>query len=318
MKAAIVLGPDQTPVYGDFDEPAPQDGFTVVRVAASALSNATRARATGSHYSMTGRFPLVPGIDGVGRTESGRRVGFLLPESPFGGMAQKTLVRDALCLPVPDNISDVLAAAIINPGQSPIGALRVRAGLQRGEGVLINGATGATGQVAVQIAKILGAGPVIATGRNPDALARLRDLGADDTIDLSADADAVQDALVRHFGDGEIDIVLDYLSGSPTEVVLAALARGHKAAKTVRYVIAGSATSSSTTVPTSVLASSSLVLMGSGIGAVRVPDILQAATDALKLAGSANLRIDVTELPLAQVEKAWVTDYDRSRVVFTI
>jgi len=318
MKAAIVLGPDQTPVYGDFDEPAPQDGFAVVRVSASALSNATRARATGSHYSMTGGFPLVPGIDGVGRTESGRRVGFLLPESPFGGMAQKTLVRDALCLPVPDNVSDVLAAAIINPGQSPIGALRVRAVLQRGEGVLINGATGTTGQVAVQIAKILGAGPVIATGRNPDALARLRELGADDTIDLSADADAVQDALVRHFGDGEIDIVLDYLSGSPTEVVLAALARGHKAAKTIRYVIAGSAASSSTTVSTSVLASSSLVLMGSGIGAVRVPDILQAATDALELAGSANLRIDTTELPLAQVERAWVTDYDRSRVVFTV
>lgn len=318
MKAAIVLGPDQTPVYGDFDEPAPQDGMAVVRVSASALSNATRARATGSHYSMTGGFPLVPGIDGVGRTESGRRVGFLLPESPFGGMAQKTLVRDALCLPVPDNVSDVLAAAIINPGQSPIGALRVRAVLQRGEGVLINGATGTTGQVAVQIAKILGAGPVIATGRNPDALARLRELGADDTIDLSADADAVQDALVRHFGDGEIDIVLDYLSGSPTEVVLAALARGHKAAKTIRYVIAGSAASSSTTVSTSVLASSSLVLMGSGIGAVRVPDILQAATDALELAGSANLRIDTMELPLAQVEKAWVTDYDRSRVVFTV
>ncbi len=318
MKAAIVLGPNQTPVYGDFDDPAPKDGFAVVRVSASALSNATRARATGSHYSMTGAFPLIPGIDGVGRTESGRRVGFLLPESPFGGMAEKTLVRDALCLPVPDNVSDVLAAAIINPGQSPIGALRVRAALQRGEGVLINGATGTTGQVAVQIAKILGAGPVIATGRNPDALARLRELGADDTIDLSADADTVQDALVGHFGDGEIDIVLDYLSGAPTEIVLAALARGHKPAKTIRYVIAGSAAGPSTTVPTSVLASSSLVLMGSGIGAVSVPDILQAATDALELAGSANLRIDTTELPLAQVEKAWVTDYDRSRVVFTM
>ncbi len=318
MKAAIVLGPDQTPVYGDLDEPASRDGFAVVRVSASALSNATRARATGSHYSMVGGFPLIPGIDGVGRTESGRRVGFLLPEPPFGGMAEKTLVRNALCLPVPDNVSDVLAAAIINPGQSPIGALRVRAALQRGEGVLINGATGTTGQVAVQIAKILGAGHVIATGRNPDALARLRELGADDTIDLSADADAVQDALVGHFGDGEIDIVLDYLSGPPTEIVLAALARGHKAAKAIRYVIAGSAASPSTTVPTSALASSSLVLMGSGIGAVRVPEILQAATDALELAGSANLRIETTELPLAQVGKAWVTDYQRSRVVFTM
>lgn len=318
MKAAIVLGPDQTPVYGDLEEPASRDGFAVVRVSASALSNATRARATGSHYSMTGGFPLIPGIDGVGRTESGRRVGFLLPEPPFGGMAEKTLVRNALCLPVPDDVSDLVAAAIINPGQSPIGALRVRAALQGGEGVLINGATGTTGQVAVQIAKILGAGLVIATGRNPDALARLRELGADDTIDLSADADAVQDALVGRFGDGGIDIVLDYLSGSPTEIVLAALARGHKTAKAIRYVIAGSAAGPSTTVPTSVLASSSLVLMGSGIGAVRVPEILQAATDALELAGSANLQIDTTQLPLAQVEKAWVTDYQRSRVVFTM
>ncbi len=86
---------------------------------------------------MTGGFPLVPGIDGVGWTESGERVGFLLPEAPFGGMAEKTLVRDALCMPVPDNLSDVLAAAIINPGQSPIGALSARATLQPGEGVLV-------------------------------------------------------------------------------------------------------------------------------------------------------------------------------------
>jgi len=259
----------------------------------------------------------VPGIDGVGRTESGRRVGFLLPESPFGGMAEKTLVRDALCVPVPDNVSDVLAAAIINPGQSPIGALSARATLEPGEGVLINGATGTTGQIAVQIAKNLGAGRVIATGRNSDALARLSELGADDTIDLTADADAVRDALAVHFRDGGIDIVLDYLSGSPTEIVLAAIARDHKAAKTIRYVIAGGAAGSSTSVPTSVLGSTSLVLMGSGIGAVRVPDIVRSATEALQIAGSANLRIDLTELPLAQVEEAWVTDYDRSRVVFT-
>jgi len=152
MRAAIVSGPNQVPVYGEFDEPRPQHGSTIVRVAASALSNATRVRAAGSHYSMTGGFPLVPGLDGVGRTESGARVGFLLPEAPFGGMAEKTPVRDALCLPVPDEVSDVLAAAIINPGQSPIGALRTRAGIQRGETVLINGATGTTGQVAVQIA----------------------------------------------------------------------------------------------------------------------------------------------------------------------
>lgn len=318
MRAAIVSGPNQVPVYGEFDEPRPQDGSTIVRVAASALSNATRVRAAGSHYSMTGGFPLVPGLDGVGRTESGARVGFLLPEAPFGGMAEKTPVRDALCLPVPDEVSDVLAAAIINPGQSPIGALRTRAGIQRGETVLINGATGTTGQVAVQIARHLGAERVIVTGRSSEALSRLVELGADATVNLADDAEAVQAALAAHFAGGGVDIVLDYLSGPPTETVLAAAALSHKATKPLRYVIAGSAAGASTNVPTSVLASVPLVLMGSGIGAVAVPDILRASAEALQIAGSANLQIDVTELPLADVEQEWGADHGRSRVIFMI
>ena len=318
MKAAIVEGPNQTPIYRDFDEPQPKEGATIVRVAASALSNATRARAAGTHYSMTGAFPLVPGIDGVGRTESGTRVGFLLPEAPFGGMAEKTLVRDALCVPVPDSVGDVLAAAILNPGQSPIGALRTRANLQRGESVLINGATGTTGQIAVQMAKYLGAERVVVTGRSAQALARLVELGADATIDLAADSNGVEDALVAHFADGGIDIVLDYLSGSPAETVLAAAARGHKAATPIRYVIAGTSAGASTNVPTSVLGSTSVVLMGAGIGSVRVPEIMTASAQALQIAGSANLQIDTTEVPLDQVEQAWRADYGRSRVVFTM
>jgi NADPH:quinone reductase-like Zn-dependent oxidoreductase len=318
MKAAVVHGPNQTPRFDTFDEPEPREGFTVVRVAASALSNATRMRATGSHYSVTGDFPLVPGIDGVGRTETGDRVGFLLPEAPFGGMAESTLVRDALRLPVPQNLGDVMAAAIINPGQSPIGALRVRADIQPGETVLINGATGTTGQVAVQIAKYLGAGRVIATGRNSAGLTRLQELGADETITLSSDDAEVQDALAPHIAQGGIDIVLDYLSGSPTELVLAALATHHKAAKPVRYVLAGGAAGSHTAVPTSVLGGTSLVLMGSGIGAVRVPDIVQSAKDALQIAASANLQLDLTEVPLADIEDAWTAGADRSRTVFTI
>lgn len=316
MKAAVVPGPNQTPIYADFDDPTPRDGFTIVDVAASALSNATRARATGSHYSSAGNFPLVPGIDGVGRTEDGRRVGFVLPEAPYGGMAEKTLVRNALCLPIPDEVGDVLAAAIINPGQSPLGALRARAGLQPGETVLINGATGITGQIAVQIAKHLGASRVIATGRNAEALARLAELGADHTIDLTAGPENLQAALETH-AEG-IDIVLDYLSGPPTETVLAAIARNYKAGTPLRYVIAGTAAGAVTTVPTSVLASIPLTLMGSGIGAVRVSDILQAAKDALQIAGTMQLHIDINELPLSKIAETWATNHDRRRVVFTV
>ncbi len=316
MKAAVVSGPNQTPSYADFDDPKPQEGFTIVDVTASALFNATRVRAAGTHYSSVGNFPLVPGIDGVGRTEDGRRVGFLLPEAPYGGMAEKTLVRNALCLLIPDDVGDVLAAAIINPGQSPLGALRARAGLQPGETVLINGGTGITGQIAVQIAKHLGASRVIATGRNADALARLVELGADHTIDLAAEPGALQTELETHT-EG-IDIVLDYLSGSPTETVLAAVARNHKADTPLRYVIAGTAAGAATTVPTSVLASTPVSLMGSGIGAVRVPDILQAAKDALQIAGTMRLQIDINELPLNMVAEAWAINHDRRRVVFTV
>ncbi len=318
MKAAIVLGPHQEPVFGDFDDPESQDGFTVVEVAASALSNATRARASGSHYSLAGNFPLVPGIDGVGRTGSGARVGFLLPQAPFGGMAERTLVPNALCLPVPDDLSDVTAAAILNPGQSPIGALRIRAALRPGETVLINGATGITGQVAVQMAKHLGAGRVIATGRDTEALARLAELGADHTINLTADHDALQDELDSRISDGGVDVVLDYLSGPPTETVLAALARSHRTPAPVRYVVAGMAAGVATTVPTSVLGSTSLMLMGSGIGALRPPDIAAAAQEALQIAGSAGLRIDVDERPLSAVAENWTADDRRRRVVFTI
>ncbi len=99
---------------------------------------------------------------------------------------------------------------------------------------------------------------------------------------------------------------------------MAALARSHRVAKPVRYVIAGGAAGPTTSVPTSVLGSIPLVLMGSGIGAVRPPDIVQAATEVLQIAVSANLQIDVTELPLNQVEEAWTADHHRSRVVFII
>ena len=315
MKAAVVRGPHQTPAYGDFADPVARDGFTVLEVVASALSNATRARAAGSHYSSTGGFPLVPGIDGVGRDDSGQRFAFLLPEAPHGGMAERTLVRDALCLPVPDGVGDVLAAAIINPAQSPLGALRARADLQPGEAVLINGATGITGQVAVQIARHLGAGRVVATGRNRAALDRLTELGADHTVDLSAEPDAVRAELETHT-EG-VGVVLDYLSGPPTEAVLAALAR-HQAGTPVRYVIAGTSASAATSVPTSVLAATPLTLMGSGIGAVRVPEILQSVRDALQIAATVPLQIDIEERPLREVAEAWTVNQDRRRVVFTL
>jgi len=118
MKAAIITAAGQPPVYGDFQEPIASEGKIIVRVSASALSHLSKARSSGSHYSSDGVFPSVPGVDGVGRTTDGRRVYFVLPESPFGALADKSLVSLRQCIVLPDSLDDITAAAIANPGMS--------------------------------------------------------------------------------------------------------------------------------------------------------------------------------------------------------
>jgi len=172
MKAAIVRQAGQTPIYGDFPEPVPAPGDSRITVTAAAISNVARSRASGAHYSSSGEFPLVAGIDGVGRLDDGRRVYFALPRPPYGSMCERTVAPTTQCLPVPDSLDDVMAAAIANPGLSSWVAFTERARLKAGETVLVNGATGMAGQLAVQIAKHLGASKVIATGAQPGQVAR--------------------------------------------------------------------------------------------------------------------------------------------------
>ena len=188
MKAAVVKAPNSHPVYEDFTEPVARDGFTIVQVKASALSQITKARASGSHYSADGAFPAIAGIDGVGLTDDGKRIYFALPEAPFGAFAERSLVSTQHCIPLPDDLDDVVAAAIANPGMSAWAALVERAHLQPGETVLVNGATGTAGRIAVQLAKYLGAKKVIATARNESELEEVKTLGADVIIPFSLGA----------------------------------------------------------------------------------------------------------------------------------
>ncbi len=206
MKAAIVPGAGQAPVYGDFSAPAPADGENRIRVSAAGLSPLVRGRASGVHYSSSGRFPVVVGVDGVGRLDDGSRVYFFLPREPYGAMAEQTVVPLARCVMLPDALDDVTAAAIANPGMSSWAAYTERARLKAGETVLVNGATGASGRLAVQIAKHLGAKKVIASGRNAEALKCVAALGADVTIELVADDAAMESAFRGQFAGG-VDVV---------------------------------------------------------------------------------------------------------------
>src|SRR5271156_6894564 len=170
MKAAVVLEAGKPPVYAEFSEPEPAEGEARIAVTAAAISQVVKSRASGQHYSSSGQFPFVVGIDGVGRLDDGRRVYFVLPRPPLGSMSERTVVRSGQCVALPDGLDDVTAAAIANPGMSAWAAMKERAKLAAGETVLVNGATGTAGRLAVRIAKYMGAKKVIATGRNVEAL----------------------------------------------------------------------------------------------------------------------------------------------------
>jgi NADPH:quinone reductase-like Zn-dependent oxidoreductase len=129
-------------------------------------------------------FPIGVGIDGVGRLDDGGRVHFFLPKAPYGSMAEKVVVPSSQCTTVPDGL-DVTAAAIAIPAMSSWVALKDRANFAVGETVLVNGATGTSGRLAVQVAKYLGAKKVIATGRQAATLQSIKPLGADETILLN-------------------------------------------------------------------------------------------------------------------------------------
>jgi NADPH:quinone reductase-like Zn-dependent oxidoreductase len=225
MKAAVLSNLDRLPRYEDFEDPRPNEGEALVRVRAAALKPIDRQLASGAHYASQQNFPIVCGTDGVGQLEDGSRVFFGGSRSPFGAMAELTVVPAMRCLPLPDSIDDVTAAAVFNPGLSAYGALKWRAQITAGESVLVLGATGVTGKLAIQTAKLLGAGRVVAAGRNEQVLKTLPQLGADATIRLDKSGRELSEIFAYEAGAKGFDVVIDYLWGPATEALLGALTR---------------------------------------------------------------------------------------------
>lgn len=322
MKAAIVTAPGVPPVFGEFQNPLALDGLEIVTVKAAALTNLTKGRAAGTHYSSENQYPFVPGVDGVGTTADGRRVYFVLPEAPFGAMAEQTLVDPQHLITLPQDLDDVAAAALANPGMSCWAALVERARLQPGETVLINGATGSAGIVAVQVAKHLGARKIIVTGRNAEELNRLRQLGADVVIhfDLgpgnSAGVDEFELCLVDEFAGG-LDVVIDYLWGTSARTIIVAIAKGIEEAHSVRFVQVGEASREPVELPGAALRSSAIQLMGSGLKSVPFPKLLEAIAHTFALAAQSGLYLPTRTSPLSTVADNWNSP-GKPRLVYTL
>ena len=190
---AAVMKDDQRPVYDRFAEPQVIDGAVVVEVLAAALTGLDKVVARRVHYVKMPDGPFVLGREGVARRSDGRRIYFNLnaPVAPFGSMAERTLIDPRFAFAVPDGVADDTAAALGNAGLAAWLGLSWRGRMRPGETVLILGATGVSGLIAVTAAKRLGAGRVIAAGRNREALQCAKRLGADETVVLAAATDLV-------------------------------------------------------------------------------------------------------------------------------
>lgn len=306
MKAAVLHKLGTPPRCEEFSEPAAEKNEVLVEVLAASLKAVDRQLATGSHFASPREFPVICGTDGVGRLADGKRIFFGGPRRPFGAMAQRTVAPAAFCFPVPDALDDVTAAALPNPGVSAWLVLTQRAKIAPGETVLILGATGVTGKLAVQIAKQLGAGRVVACGRNTQVLEHLRDLGADSTIQLNQSDDDLKESFAREAGESGFQVVIDYVWGRPTELLLAALTRHEFAAINLetRLVQVGESAGPAISLPAAVLRSTALTILGTA--GIPSRDVLVAAMEQVLDWGARGLlQIDTDRVPLADIEQAW-------------
>jgi NADPH:quinone reductase-like Zn-dependent oxidoreductase len=316
MHAAVVRSFDQPPRYETVETPqARREHKLVVDVLAAGLHPRVRSSADGTHYTSTDELPLIPGIDGVGRAPDGDLVYFVLPDTTLGAMAEQTAVdrRRSVALPADSDVARIAAA--MNPAMSSWVALRTRIAIGPGQRVLVLGATGNAGQMAVEIAKHLGAGDVIGAGRDAERLAALADLGADVTISL--DREDAYDAL----GDAAagVDIVIDYLWGTPAEHAIRALVtRRHDRSRPLDWIQIGSVAGPDITLPSAALRAANLRIMGSGHGSVTTAAIIAQLPALAAEITAGTLTVNAAPVPLSQVETAWnAPTAPGQRIVFT-
>jgi len=310
MKAAVVNEFGNAPEYGDFAEPEAAEGEVVATIRAAAVSNLVRLVAAGKHYSSAAKPPMVAGVDGVAELPDGSLVYVPGVRSPWGTLAQRAAVNLAAVRPVPEGLDVAQAAAVVNatiaswmpltrilePGATPT--------------VLVIGATGAAGSVAVPVAKHLGARRVIAVGREGDALRRTADHGADEVIPLD---DNLVAELARVGADG-VDVVLDFLWGETANVAIPALASSapHPQYR-IDWVNLGALDGVHVPLDATHLRMADLHVWGSGAGAYspeRRRDLVDAA---LALASQGVIEVDVQRRQLADAASTWG---DRGRLVY--
>jgi NADPH:quinone reductase-like Zn-dependent oxidoreductase len=328
MKAAVVRSTEQLPEYADFAEPEAGPGREIVELVAAGLHQLVRARAYNTHYTSEGTYPLVAGADAVARTADGALVYTGSVAAPFGTMAERMAVPHAFLFALPAGTEEraVQVAGGMNPGMSSWLPLRTRlVDVGKLGTVVIVGATGASGMLAVQNARELGADRVVALGRNEAALERARGHGAQ-TVRLGDDGEGGEErartvARIRAALDGEMPgIVLDYVWGAPAETMFEALNRPERSegGGDTAYVQIGALAGAEAALPASLLRSRRIKILGSGMGSVTQELILETIPDYVRRIAEGHVEVPVETYPLSEVAAAWTaTPAPGTRIVLT-
>jgi NADPH:quinone reductase-like Zn-dependent oxidoreductase len=323
MKAAVVFEKGSIPRYTDFPDPErPQENEVQISVKAASIKNLDRAIASGSHYSVSDEVhhPKIIGTDGAGYLENGEKVYFF---SKKGTAAEKVNVEKSFVIPVPEKLDFTIAAALPNAVMGSAMGLKFKAGMKLGDTVLINGATGVTGKIAVQIAKLYGAKKIIATGRNEESLQSLLSLGADEVISLKMQDEDFKKKIKDIHSETPIDVVLDYVWGHSVEMILSSIKGNGTFSHKTRLVSVGGMSGDTVQLSSQILRGTDIQISGSGLGSWTkeesrllfteiIPEMFQAAVEG-------KITLETETVAIKDIESVWNVEIPAGkRLVITI
>jgi len=316
VNAAVVNDYKSPPRYQQIELAAPSDKQFQVTVLAAALHPLVKARASGMHYSADVTLPLIVGADGVGQLASGEIVYLMAYSGSSGTFAERANVLREDCLPIPKLASPNTIAALVNPGTPAWIALRCRAVPKQGFSVLILGVTGTAGQLAIHIARFLGASRIVGVGRNQEMLEQLLKTGLDVAIALGDDEQKTKELIAKEAGD--IDVVLDYIWGRPAELAMSSIISARKEkSERLDWVQCGSMAGPNITFPAAVLRMSNFFLSGTGLGPLSPSIMRSEVSELIKMLTTEKPPVSIDVRPLSDVEKLWNSKTD-GRQVFSM
>src|ERR1700674_1552168 len=299
MRAAVIERYGEPPVLREVPEPK-ADGASLVEVIVAPLNPVDLSIAGGKFYAGSPPTPYVPGGEGIGRVQQNGKLGqrvYFRAALPNGALAERAVLSRDQAIPIPDSVPDGIAAALGTPGIAAYLGITRRAELRAGETILILAASGVLGTIAVQVARLLKAGRVIAAARDGGGLARAKELGADATIDLKQ-TDGLTDR-IKEASRGQLNVVIDPVWGAPGVAAMGALSAFG------RFVQLGASAGPEAVVNSGIVRGRYLSILGYNSFAVPWEEQAAAYRKLVDYVVAGKLKVEFEVLPLEAAPEAW-------------